>query len=393
MYNRIIFICFWGFMIEQTKRQSNIELLRIFAVLGVVILSYNDSSLGGGFAFVEDSSLNQFVMVVFESLFICVINVYVIISGYFNRDSVKRDVLKPIKSITMFLVFEFAAYLIKELPKGEPFSFKTLLGYFAPSYWFIFIYLALYLISPFISLMWSHMKLPAKKALLGVSITLFSVYPFVWDVISHLNKYSFWDEPSANGILQGISPISLFGAGRGYTLVNFILMYLIGCYIRDKIENGLKERPGNMIVILGVTLVLIVFWTFADKMLTGFDLPTTICWNFENPLIIIESVALFMFFNSLKIKSNKVINALAAGVYPTYLIHINLLEYLQIGRFVRSGTAIMVIHMLGCMVGLFLVSFVIYSLYDLLTRPLFIRISKKWNRYRYIVAGKLNKAK
>ena len=380
-------------MIEQTKRQSNIELLRIFAAFGVVILSYNDASLGGGFAFVEDSSLNQFVMVVFESLFICVINVYVIISGYFNRDSVKRDVLKPIKSITMFLVFEFAAYLIKELPKGEPFNFKTLLGYFAPSYWFIFIYLALYLISPFISLMWSHMKLPAKKALLGVFITLFSVYPFVLDVISHLNKYSFWNEPSANGILQGISPISLFGAGRGYTLVNFILMYLIGCYIRDKIENGLKERPGNMIVILGVTLVLIVFWTFADKMLTGFDLPTTICWNFENPLLIIESVALFMFFNSLKIKSNKVINALAAGVYPTYLIHINLLEYLQIERFVRSGTAVMVIHMLGCMVGLFLVSFVIYSLYDLLTRPLFIRISKKWNRYRYIVAGKLNKAK
>lgn len=380
-------------MIEQTKRQSNIELLRIFAALGVVILSYNDASLGGGFAFVEDSSLNQFVMVVFESLFICVINVYVIISGYFNRDSVKRDVLKPIKSITMFLVFEFAAYLIKELPKEEPFSFKTLLGYFAPSYWFIFIYLAFYLISPFISLMWSHMKLPAKKALLGVSITLFSVYPFVWDVICHLNKYSFWNEPSANGILQGISPISLFGAGRGYTLVNFILMYLIGCYIRDKIENGLKERPGNMIIILGVTLVFIVFWTFADKMLTGYDLPTTICWNFENPLIIIESVALFMFFNSLKIKSNKVINALAAGVYPTYLIHINLLEYLQIERFVRSGTAVMVIHMLGCMVSLFLVSFVIYTLYDLLTKPLFIGISKKWKRYRYIVAGKLNKAK
>lgn len=390
MYNLISVISFWGFMIEQTKRQSNIELLRIFAALGVVILSYNDSSLGGGFAFVEDSSFNEFIMVVFESLFICVINVYVMISGYFNRDSVKRDVLKPIKSITMFLVFELAAYLIKELPKGEPFSFKTLFGYFSPSYWFIFLFFALYLISPFISLLWSHMKLPAKKALLGVFITLFSVYPFVWDVISHLNKYSFWNEPSLNGIMQGISPISLFGSDKGYTLINFILMYLIGCYLRDKIENGLKERPGNLLVILGVNLVLIVCWTFADRMFTGFDLQTTVCWNFENPLIIIESVALFMFFNSLKIKSNKVINALAAGVYPTYLIHINLLEYLQIERFVQSGTAIMVLHMLGCMFGLFLVSFVIYTLYDLLTRPLFNMISKKWKRYRYIVAGRLN---
>lgn len=390
MYNLISVISFWGFMIEQTKRQSNIELLRIFAALGVVILSYNDSSLGGGFAFVEDSSFNEFIMVVFESLFICVINVYVMISGYFNRDSVKRDVLKPIKSITMFLVFELAAYLIKELPKGEPFSFKTLFGYFSPSYWFIFLFFALYLISPFISLLWSHMKLPAKKALLGVFITLFSVYPFVWDVISHLNKYSFWNEPSLNGIIQGISPISLFGADKGYTLINFILMYLIGCYLRDKIDNGLKERPGNLLVILGVNLVLIVCWTFADRMFTGFDLQTTVCWNFENPLIIIESVALFMFFNSLKIKSNKVINALAAGVYPTYLIHINLLEYLQIERFVQSGTAIMVLHMLGSMFGLFLVSFVIYTLYELLTRPLFNMISKKWKRYRYIVAGRLN---
>ena len=93
-------------MIEQTKRQSNIELLRIFAALGVVILHYNAGSMGGGFAFVEDSSFNQFILVVFESVFMCVGNVFVLISGYFMRDSVKRDVLKPIKFIVMFLVFE-----------------------------------------------------------------------------------------------------------------------------------------------------------------------------------------------------------------------------------------------------------------------------------------------
>lgn len=37
MYNRLILIYFWGFMIEQTKRQSNIELLRNFAALGVTL--------------------------------------------------------------------------------------------------------------------------------------------------------------------------------------------------------------------------------------------------------------------------------------------------------------------------------------------------------------------
>ena len=36
-------------MTERTERQSNIELLRVFAALGVVLLHYNNSNIGGGF--------------------------------------------------------------------------------------------------------------------------------------------------------------------------------------------------------------------------------------------------------------------------------------------------------------------------------------------------------
>ena len=40
------------------QRQSNIELLRILAILGVILLHYNNDSSGGGFRFVEPGSLN-----------------------------------------------------------------------------------------------------------------------------------------------------------------------------------------------------------------------------------------------------------------------------------------------------------------------------------------------
>ena len=70
-------------------RQSNIELLRIFAACGVIILHYNNAGIGGGFAAVADGSLNQFIMMTLEMMAICAVNLYVLISGYFMRDSYK----------------------------------------------------------------------------------------------------------------------------------------------------------------------------------------------------------------------------------------------------------------------------------------------------------------
>ena len=375
-------------MAERTSRQSNIELLRIFCALGVVILHYNNTSLGGGFNFVDSSSINELIMVFFESLFMCVVNIYVLISGYFLKNSTKIDLLKPVKLFSMYVIFELLAYLIKELPKGAPFSFKTFLGYFTPNYWFLFLYIALFLLSPFLSLMWNHMGKTGKKALLIILIVLFSVYPFAWDVINNVTKYTLWNAPSVNGLMQGISTISLFGADRGYTLVNFILMFVIGLYIRDKVEEGKKANTITLLILLIINTELIVAWTYADYFITGYLLPSTICWSYDNPLIILEAVLFFLFFSNLKIKDNKIINTLATAAFPTYLIHINLLQYLQIERFVKSNPLVMTVHMLCSMVLLFLISFVIYKAYELLTKPLFKAISGKWQKCRYITAGK-----
>ena len=234
-------------MTERTERQSNIELLRVFAALGVVLLHYNNSSIGGGFANASGLSANQFVMVFFESISICTVNLFVLISGYFMKGSSKADLLKPVKLLSMYVVFELTAYLIKELPSGEPFSASTFASYFSPSYWFIFVYIALYILSPYINLMWSHLNRKKQKQLLIIFIALFSLYPLAWDVLTYASKNSIWgaESVSSNGMMQGISSIGLFGSGAGYTIVNFILMYLIGCYLMDIEGDGKKFNNIN----------------------------------------------------------------------------------------------------------------------------------------------------
>lgn len=40
-------------MNKERDRESSIELLRIFAMIGVILLHYNNPSIGGGLSFVK----------------------------------------------------------------------------------------------------------------------------------------------------------------------------------------------------------------------------------------------------------------------------------------------------------------------------------------------------
>ena len=89
----------------------------------------------------------------------------------------------------------------------------------------------------------------------------------------------------------------------------------------------------------------------------------------------------------MKIKNNKIINSLAAASFPTYLIHINLIYGFYFDFFISSGPFIFVIYMLGSLVAVYLICFVIFMIYDLITKPLFRFISGKWQKRRFIIVN------
>ena len=53
------------------ERNSSIELLRIIAIMGVVILHYNNSGMGGAFYYVTEGSLNQYYLFFQNLFYIC----------------------------------------------------------------------------------------------------------------------------------------------------------------------------------------------------------------------------------------------------------------------------------------------------------------------------------
>ena len=135
-------------MVKQ-KRQSNIELLRILLMLGVVILHYN----GVGGALYSAHGINYFVVIIFESLFICAVDLFMLISGYFSCKSVKTVLQKPVRLVMQVTLFSVVFYIISNAISGS-FSLRSFIGTLIPTNYFVTLYIVVYLISPYLNLLY-----------------------------------------------------------------------------------------------------------------------------------------------------------------------------------------------------------------------------------------------
>lgn len=162
-------------------------------------------------------------------------------------------------------------------------------------------------------------------------------------------------------------------------------MYLIGCYLKDREESGKKTGSSKLLLLILLTVAAIFGLTYLEKAVTGKEIFATTAYNYEHPLVIVEAVLVFLIFRNMNKGSSKVINKLPVASFPAYLIHINLLEYCGIAQFVQENPALLTAHILGCTIIMYLISFVLYLIYDLATKPLFAVIAKHWTKRTYSV--------
>ncbi len=360
-------------MANRKNRESNIELLRILAAMAVVIMHYNGRGSLGGFANVAGGSFNEIILTFFEAVTICAVNLFVIISGYFMRSSQKRDLLKPLELFCRYLIFELAAFIIGAAFKSEYRSFDGFLSFFTGYYWFVFIYIALYIISPYLNLVFDTITPKGRKTMLLLSLATFSVYPFIIDILAYRTGRTF----------AGTSTIGLEGAQSGYTIVTFVLMYLLGCYLRDMDR---EYKTGNLICFLAADIAAIGTWMYVDKLLTGSFIMDSASINYENPMVIFEAVLVFLIFRNIKMKNVKAINELAGASFSVYLLHIYFLSFFNTAESVKGNPVFLVLHILGSAVIIYILVYIINKVYELITVPVFKAVDHKWKKNRFFDA-------
>ena len=182
-------------------------------------------------------------------------------------------------------------------------------------YWFIDIYILLYCISPFLNILIEKLDKKQFSRLIMILFILFSMLPTITGLRAFQNN--------------------------GYTLYNFIFLYFIGAYLRkypirkSYLFKYVKKNAFQLICIasfLGLAFLNLLLYRFGEQISSysnilaeiGTNITTT-TFLYSNPIVIIQSICFFCFFETLDIKS-RFINKIASLMLGSYLIH----EHIQI---------------------------------------------------------------
>lgn len=342
----------------RVKRESNIELLRILAICAVMVLHYN---AGRGFNYTT-SIFNYNVLCILESVCICAVDLFILISGYFLCETQKRDLGKMLELYVQLVFVRVGFYLFSVVQTGSGLDIKTVLKLLIPNDYFVILYMVVYIVSPYINIVMKSLDENQRKKMLITLLLLFSVWPTAVDLSGEILGKEWF----------GLSSIGAYGSQYGISLINFLLLYIVGAYLRlNKVDEKIQRK---IPIVIGIVICVtgIFLWSCVNERLTAIGLRSA--WVYHNPLVILEAVLYFLLFKKMKLESN-VVNCLAKGTFMCYLVHLNLIDYFKISEAVNGSAVRMILHVISVIVILYLISYVVYLIYRLLLGHFFEKLS------------------
>ncbi len=284
-------------------RQSNIEVLRIAAMLSI-ILGHSHFILCP-MPQLDTIEQNMFCSIwnVMSRCFnvTCGVNVFIAISGWFG---IRYRIEGLGKYIFQVLFILWIVYGVAISLHGAEMNIKgiKISMSFYDGYWFVLGYLGLYLISPVLN---SFIEHSTKKEF---QVVLLSYYIFQ-GYYSWLSAwYDYYD---------------------GYSIFLFGGIYLTAAYLRKYPIAFVQKHSVILlfvVILIMTTIAYFSLWKFGHAARQIRD---------DNPLVIFASVLFFLSFNKLKIQ-NRVINWLAASCFAVYLIHFSPFVYPYLVSMMRS---------------------------------------------------------
>ena len=264
-----------------TTRNSSIELLRLLAIFGIVVMHINGPLLGSAFG------LNSIWIQLENSIFNCGVSVFVLISGYFG---IRRTSFKILLLELSALLYSLAGSLLVLFVSGGgiPQLIKALLPFSTNEFWFFTSYLLILLFSPYLNEFIDTASQRQFKKVLTALCLVFVLLPSV--LYFH--------------------PLS-----SGKNILNLTFVYLLGGYLR---RFNIEDRISNThlyAILLGSFNSIFTL----DSVLSGLTGRIHIPFARDCSIfVLLEAVSLFLIFKKRHFCSG-FINKVAGHVFAVYL--------------------------------------------------------------------------
>lgn len=283
-----------------TKRDLNIELLRTILMFLILLIHANAVCLP-----IESKNptnlFRPFIFFFIEAITYCAVPTFILISGWYGIHATSKGILK---FLFQCLFFSIGIYIVNLFRGNAVVNLSSVLQCFFlsthDSYWFIRSYLFLYILSPILN---AFIKNASYKQYTIILICFFFYQTFF-----------------------GWSNIDV-EFNRGFSTIYFIGLYLLAHYVRLYspiiFQYSIKK---NVIIFISLSFCIsILAYINSSLSIPGpkyFGMYSYLC-----PLIILDSIYLFLIFKGIKISKNRFISIVAPSCLAVYLFHCNMYIY------------------------------------------------------------------
>ena len=272
-----------------TGRDPSLDIIRCFAFCLVVTVHF---LLRSGIYDVPVDSPRMFLVCVIRSFCVACVPLFIMLTGYLqkNKKPEASYFVKIIPVLTVYVLCALAniafnnAYGIWN--DGPLQVIMKILNFKGAKYaWYIEMYITLFLLSPYLNLVWNGLENAHQRRVLIGILAFVGLAPAILNIWC-FSPASWWLEPSSGKQYHKLIP-------EWFKTMYPFVYYMIGCYLA---EYRVRMKRGRC-------LAWIAFWTIAAGAFNFWrSRPSTFvsgAWaNYESPLTCVIAVLIFICFLS-----------------------------------------------------------------------------------------------
>lgn len=277
---------------NETKRNSALDLVRIFATFCVISFHYTASM---GFMDVYIAGGRMYLMCILRSLTSVCVPLFLLLTGYLMRN--KRwsgsYYLGIVKTLSIYAMASALCYYLEFRCLDLDFLVALINGTGTGYSWYIQMYTGLFLMIPFLNMMYRGDQAGVdvrkyKKVLIGTLLVL-TALPGVLNI--YVFSGDWWRHPSISR--DYVHLMSTFWAG-----IYPIAFYMIGSYLA---EYGLNMRRRTCAFWL--VLVVLAKGTFDFYRADGMEYASGAWQEYGSLFQVVQAVLVFQFISSIQTRN------------------------------------------------------------------------------------------
>lgn len=295
-------------------RNVNLDIIRSIAVYLVISVHF---FLNNGFYDITIQGKRLWAAVCVRTAFMTCVPLFMLLTGYLMNQKrlSKRYFLGISKTLLTYLIccIFILIYTVVVLKEKTTFFSATIdiLGFTHYS-WYIEMYIGLFLLIPFLNLIYNNLENKKQKLLLIAVFTVLTTLPSILNIYDLLS-FNTIIHPSTSSLTNKLVP-------EWWEGLYPITYYFIGAYLKEYKED-IKISAKKCLLLLLILIVVFGTFNFWRSHNIAFVWGKWSAWSsFEN---VIDSILLFLFIIKLNVerlpnpvkKCFSIVSELSLGVY------------------------------------------------------------------------------